>query len=81
MPRFYFDITDADGIAVDEEGLDLPALEAAEIEAASSLADLTNDAAEVSRAIFDRGSDARQTSFQSDLSGLCLLYTSPSPRD
>ena len=40
MPRYYFDIRDGDDVAIDEEGLDLPAIEAAETEAARSLADI-----------------------------------------
>jgi hypothetical protein len=43
MPRYYFDIRENDGIASDEVGLDLPHLQAAEIEAAQSLADMARD--------------------------------------
>ena len=43
MPRYHFDIRENDGIAWDEEGWDLPDLEAAEIEAAQSLADMARD--------------------------------------
>jgi hypothetical protein len=46
MARYYFDIRDGEGLARDEEGLELPALEAAEIEAARSLADLAADIAD-----------------------------------
>jgi hypothetical protein len=44
MPRYYFDICDGDEIAPDEEGLELPTIEAAWAEAARSLADLAQDA-------------------------------------
>ena len=40
MPRYYFDIRDNDELAVDEEGLDLPNLQAVQIEAARSLTDM-----------------------------------------
>ena len=43
MPRYFFDIRDGDAIAVDEEGLDLPDLRAAEVEAAQSLAHMAKD--------------------------------------
>jgi hypothetical protein len=43
MPRYYFDIRDGESIAVDEEGLELPDLTAAEVEAAQSLGDLAKD--------------------------------------
>lgn len=43
MPRYYFDIPDGESIAVDEEGLELPDLRAAEIEAARSLAHMAKD--------------------------------------
>jgi hypothetical protein len=39
--RYYFDIRENNTVAVDEEGLELPDLKAAEIEAARSLADMT----------------------------------------
>jgi hypothetical protein len=45
MPRYYFDIRDNEAIAVDEEGLELPDLRAAEIEAAQSLAHMAKDMA------------------------------------
>ena len=38
MTRYFFDIRYGDKIAVDEEGLELPDVEAAQIEAAQSLA-------------------------------------------
>jgi hypothetical protein len=40
MPRYYFDIRENRAVAVDEEGLELPNLKAAEVEAARSLADM-----------------------------------------
>ena len=43
MPRYYFDIRDGEAIAADEEGLELPDLKAAEIEAAQSLAHMARD--------------------------------------
>jgi hypothetical protein len=43
MPRYYFDIVEGDLIAVDEEGLELPTLEAAELEATRSLANIARD--------------------------------------
>ncbi len=44
MPRYYFDLRDGDALAMDEEGLELLNLEAAQEEAALSLADMTRDA-------------------------------------
>ena len=44
MPRYYFDIRENGVLAVDEEGLDLPNLRAAEMEAATSLAHMARDA-------------------------------------
>jgi hypothetical protein len=44
MPRYYFDIRDNDELAVDEEGLDLPNLQAVQIEAARSLVDMARHA-------------------------------------
>ena len=43
MPRYYFDIRDDDALAPDEEGLLLPNLRAAEVEAAKSLAEMAED--------------------------------------
>lgn len=43
MPRFYFDIEDASGLTVDETGLDLPDLVAAEREAKLTLAEIAYD--------------------------------------
>ena len=45
MPRYYFDIRDGDELIPDEEGMDLPDLKAAEIEAAHSLLGMAKDAA------------------------------------
>ena len=44
MPRYYFDLKDRNGTAVDEEGLDLRDLEAAQSEAALSLGGMARDA-------------------------------------
>jgi hypothetical protein len=43
MSRFYFDIRENGAAAVDEEGLELPDLRAAQVEAAQSLADLAKE--------------------------------------
>ena len=40
MPRYYFDIRDADELAVDEEGLELSTLKAVQAEAARSLVEM-----------------------------------------
>ena len=44
MPRYYFDLRENDELAVDEEGLDLPTLQAVQIEAARSLVDMARHA-------------------------------------
>ena len=44
MPRYYFDIKEGDDFAPDEEGLELSTLQAAQEEAARSLADIARDA-------------------------------------
>ena len=49
MKRYYFDIRDGDGFAPDEEGLELPDIEAAQEEAALSLADMARHAVRISR--------------------------------
>lgn len=41
--RYYFDLRDADGITIDEEGIDLPSLQRVQEEAARSLADMARD--------------------------------------
>lgn len=43
MGRYYFDLRDSEGLAVDEEGLELPDIQAAGEEAALSLADAARD--------------------------------------
>lgn len=43
MMRYFFDIRDGDSVAPDEEGLEFPHIEAAQEEAAHSLADLVRD--------------------------------------
>ncbi|MEH2537108.1 MULTISPECIES: DUF6894 family protein [unclassified Bradyrhizobium] len=44
MPRYYFDLCDNDELAVDDEGLELPNLQAVQIEAARSLVDMAKHA-------------------------------------
>ncbi|MBR1167294.1 DUF6894 family protein [Bradyrhizobium liaoningense] len=44
MPRYYFDLRDDKGIALDEEGLELSSPRAVQAEAAKSVADLARDA-------------------------------------
>lgn len=46
MDRYYFDVRDGDEIIRDEEGYELPSLEAVQREAVLSLADGSRDAAE-----------------------------------
>ncbi|KJC60200.1 hypothetical protein UP10_14085 [Bradyrhizobium sp. LTSPM299] len=43
MTRYFFDIREGDKVAIDEEGEDLPSVQAAQEEAAGSLADLARD--------------------------------------
>ena len=43
MGRYYFDLRDSEGIAIDEEGLELQDIQAAGEEAALSLADAARD--------------------------------------
>ncbi|MBR0778972.1 hypothetical protein JQ625_29455 [Bradyrhizobium diazoefficiens] len=45
MARYYFDLLDGGAVAVDEEGMELPSLAAAQAEAAQGLADMMRDAA------------------------------------
>jgi hypothetical protein len=42
MPRYFFDIREGDEVIPDEEGMDLPDLEAAFREAAYSLAEMSS---------------------------------------
>lgn len=44
MPRYYFDLRDDKGIALDEEGLELSGPRAVQAEAAKSVADMARDA-------------------------------------
>ena len=44
MTRYYFDLRDADGITIDDEGVELTTLMRAQEEAARSLADMVRDA-------------------------------------
>ena len=43
MGRYYFDLRDSEGLAVDEEGLELGDVQSAQEEAALSLADAARD--------------------------------------
>ena len=43
MIRYYFDIRDGDELVPDEEGLELPGLQAAQLEAAASLLGIAKD--------------------------------------
>ena len=51
MARYYFDLLDDDGLAVDEEGLELSGLRAVQAEAAKALADMARDALHSSEGI------------------------------
>lgn len=44
MARYYFDLRDETGIALDEEGLELASPRAVQAEAAKSVADMARDA-------------------------------------
>jgi uncharacterized protein DUF6894 len=44
MPRYYFDLRDDTGVALDEEGLELASARAVQAEAAKSVADMARDA-------------------------------------
>ncbi|MCK1683838.1 hypothetical protein IVA87_31760 [Bradyrhizobium sp. 147] len=44
MPRYYFDLRDENGTALDEEGLELSSPRAVQAEAAKSLGDMARDA-------------------------------------
>jgi hypothetical protein len=44
MKRYYFDLRDGDAVSVDEEGLELPDIEAVKEEAARLLVDMAKDA-------------------------------------
>jgi hypothetical protein len=44
MPRYYFDLRDNEELAVDEEGMELPTLQAVQIETARSLVDIAKHA-------------------------------------
>jgi hypothetical protein len=46
MTHYYFDLRDKDGFTIDDEGFELPDLEAVQREAVLSLADHSRDAAE-----------------------------------
>lgn len=53
MPRYYFHIRDARGISRDDEGTDLPDLEAARQEAKASARDLIADAMKSRKEVAD----------------------------
>jgi hypothetical protein len=63
MPRYYFDLKDSTGTAVDEEGLDLRDLEAARSEAALSLGAMARDAVST---INGNGSDQMEIEVRDD---------------
>jgi hypothetical protein len=44
MKRYYFDLRDGNSLARDEEGVELPDIQAAQEKAARSLADMARDA-------------------------------------
>jgi hypothetical protein len=44
MPRYYFDLRDANGLVVDEEGLELGDVQGAQEEAARIIGDMARDA-------------------------------------
>jgi uncharacterized protein DUF6894 len=44
MPRYYFDIRDGEELIVDDEGADMSDLEAVQMEAAQSLAEMARHA-------------------------------------
>jgi hypothetical protein len=43
MPRYFFDLKDGEELICDEEGLELNSIQAAQAEAAKSLADMVRD--------------------------------------
>jgi hypothetical protein len=43
MRRYYFDLVDGSDVALDEEGIELPDVQAAQEEAAAALAALVNE--------------------------------------
>ncbi|WP_376701148.1 DUF6894 family protein [Bradyrhizobium australiense] len=49
MPRYYFDIREGDDVTPDDEGLELTTIEAVQVEAAHSLADMMRDAVRTRR--------------------------------
>lgn len=44
MARYYFDLLEGDNVAIDDEGMELLSIEAAQLEAARSIADMARDA-------------------------------------
>ncbi|WP_439400304.1 DUF6894 family protein (plasmid) [Bradyrhizobium sp. PMVTL-01] len=51
MPRYYFDLRDGTHLGRDEEGLDLPDMEAVQNEATRALSDLARDAIRATAAL------------------------------
>ncbi len=49
MTRYYFDLREEDALVPDEEGLELSNVQAAQAEAALSLADMARDAVRMSQ--------------------------------
>jgi hypothetical protein len=45
MPRYYFDLLDGEDLVKDEEGMDLPNISSAQIEATEFLTDMVEDIA------------------------------------
>jgi hypothetical protein len=45
MPRYYFDLLDGEDLVKDEEGMDLPNISSAQIEATEFLTDMVADIA------------------------------------
>ena len=43
MPRYHFDLRDGAAFVEDEEGMELPDIESAQIEAAETLSDMVKD--------------------------------------
>ncbi|MCA6105379.1 DUF6894 family protein [Bradyrhizobium australafricanum] len=61
MPRYYFDLKTGNSVAVDEEGVDLSDLEAAQSEAAQSLGAMARDAA-----VTGKGTEQMEISVRDD---------------
>lgn len=55
MTRYFFDLRDADGLVLDEEGLLLSSMQAVQLEAAKSLADMARDVMRNSAPVSEQG--------------------------